>query len=225
MALGWRKGYVRYKSFFFNVYRVYKSRADMKMFLEIILSLVTVAFFASFALRPTALTITQLLQDISAKEETVAQMDKKIEGLAAAQKIFEREIKRIELLNQAVPDTPTPETFARQLEGLAAKHGITFNSLAMDDIVLVGKPPQVFSDRQDITDLPGNAGEIPFSLSAIGGYSNISTFLTDLENLRRPLKIDQATMSIAEIEAGKTLSLAVTGRIPYFLKEDRKDQQ
>ena len=97
--------------------------------------------------------------------------------------------------------------------------------IAVVNIVLVGKPPQVFSDRQDITDLPGNVGEIPFSLSAIGGYSNISTFLTDLENLRRPLKIDQATMSIAEIEAGKTLSLAVTGRIPYFLKEDRKDQQ
>ena len=39
MALGWRKDYLRYRSYFLNIVSVYKQRRDLKAFLELILTL------------------------------------------------------------------------------------------------------------------------------------------------------------------------------------------
>jgi hypothetical protein len=61
MALGWRQGYSRYRAYFLNIYNLYKQRPDLRMFLEILLSLGAIAIFAAFAVRPTALTIVQLM--------------------------------------------------------------------------------------------------------------------------------------------------------------------
>ncbi|MCK4588646.1 hypothetical protein KAT60_02400, partial [Candidatus Woesebacteria bacterium] len=88
MALGWRRGYLRYKSYFLNVIVVYKRRKDLRMFLEITLSLVTISFFAVFALKPTLLTIAELTKEIKTKEETVAKMDEKIQNLERGQQIY-----------------------------------------------------------------------------------------------------------------------------------------
>ena len=81
MAGGWRSNYLRYRSFFLNIYNVYKRRPDLKMFMEILLSLGTISFFAAFALRPTALTIVDLLEQIDEKETTIEKMDQKIQNL------------------------------------------------------------------------------------------------------------------------------------------------
>ncbi|MBI2103880.1 type 4a pilus biogenesis protein PilO [Candidatus Woesebacteria bacterium] len=209
-----------------NIYKIYKSRTDLKMFLEIILSLVTVAFFASFALRPTAFTITQLLQDISAKEDTIAKMDRKIQDLSTAQNSFEQAGARLGVLSQALPDTPSPEVFARQMEGAAAKNGVSLNSLAIDNITLIGEASQAISVEQaGITAFPINTGEIPIAINVSGSYPNLINFWGDLENLRRPIKIDQAVIGVAETEGGKTLTFSVTGRIPFFSREPEKKEE
>ncbi len=185
------------------------------MFMEIILSLLTISFFATFALRPTALTITQLLQDIKAKEEVVDQLDKKIADLAKAQSVYQQNAPRLTSLNQSLPDEPQPEAYARQIEGLATRHGVNLNSMVMDDVVLVGEVKTTSLLNPNIAALPAGAGEINFSLNVIGVYSNLTSFLSDLENLRRILKIDHTSISVAQVEEGKTLTLTVNGRIPY----------
>lgn len=217
MALGWKKGYIRYRGFFLDVYRVYKNRPDLKMFLEILLSLTTISFFALFALRPTALTITELLQEIKAKEETIDKMDQKIRNLDAAETLYDSE-PRLALLDAALPDIPSPEAFARQLEGLAARSGASVNSLVMDNVLLVGsREIQVVST--DVTPLPEGSGEIVFSLNVLGEFESLSRFLTDLERLQRPIKVDYAIINVAQLEQGRVLTLSVTGRIPYFKKQ------
>ena len=106
MALGWRKDYLRYRSYFLNIVGVYKQRKDLRMFLELLLTLVTVSFFAAFALRPTLLTIIELLKEIDTKEETLTKMSTKIQNLQQAQTLFLQEQSRISLLETTIPDTP-----------------------------------------------------------------------------------------------------------------------
>jgi hypothetical protein len=115
MALGWRKDYLRYRSYFLNIVNVYKQRRDVKAFLELILTLVTISFFALFALKPTLLTIIELLREIEAKEETVEKMDTKIQNLQQAQTLYIQEAARIKLLETAIPDKPAPDLFVRQI--------------------------------------------------------------------------------------------------------------
>ncbi len=80
MALGWRKDYLRYRSYFLNVLNLYKRKEDLRMFLEIMLSLSAISFFSIFALRPTFLTIATLLKEINAKKGTIITMDTKIKN-------------------------------------------------------------------------------------------------------------------------------------------------
>ena len=217
MALGWRKEYIRYKEYFLNVLTIYKQKEDLRMFLEILLSLATVSFFGAFALRPTLVTIAALLTEINSKEEIVAKLDTKIQNLSLATSLMESEATRLPFIENAVPASASPETLVRQVEGLAAKNGINLLGVSLGQVTLVGEvkkaPPE-----EGVTPLPEDALGISFSISLSGNYPEILGFLADLEKLRRPLAIDTTGITTTEREEGKTLVILVSGRAPYIGK-------
>ncbi|MBI2066215.1 hypothetical protein HYT60_01805, partial [Candidatus Woesebacteria bacterium] len=182
MALGWRKEYIRYKEYFLNVLTIYKQKEDLRMFLEILLSLATVSFFGTFALRPTLVTIAALLTEINSKEEIVVKLDTKIQNLSLAASLVESEAVRLPLIEEAVPAAASPETLVRQVEGLAAKNGVNLLGVSLGQVTLLGEvkkaPPE-----EGITPLPEDALGIPFSISLSGSYPQLLGFLADLEKL------------------------------------------
>ncbi len=204
MALGWRKDYLRYKSYFLNVLNLYKRREGLRMFLEIILSLVTISFFSVFALRPTFLTISALLKEINTKKETVVKMDTKIKNLQTAQNVLRQESARIPILEFAIPQFPQPQNFAHQIEGVAATTQTQILGIRVDETSLKGELP-----AKD----PGAMG---FSVSTTGNFQNLFSFLKNLENLRSPIKVDILGMSLSKREEGNILTLVVTGKVPYL---------
>jgi len=217
MALGWRKEYIRYKEYFLNVLNIYKQKEDLRMFLEILLSLATVSFFGAFALRPTLVTIAALLTEINSKEEIVAKLDTKIQNLSLATSLMESETARLPLIEDAVPVSASPETFVRQFEGLAAKNGINLLGVSLGQATLLGEvkkaPPE-----EGVTPLPEDALGISFSISLSGNYPELLGFLTDLEKLRRPLAIDTTGITTTQRDEGKVLVILVSGRAPYISK-------
>ena len=217
MALGWRKEYIRYKEYFLNVLTIYKQKEDLRMFLEILLSLATVSFFGAFALRPTLVTIAALLTEINSKEEIVAKLDTKIQNLALATSLMESETARLPLIENAVPASASPETLVRQVEGLAAKNGVNLLGVSLGQVTLLGEVKKV-PPEEGVTPLPEDALGISFSVSLSGNYSELLGFLADLEKLRRPLAIDTTGMTTTETEEGKTLVILVSGRAPYISK-------
>jgi Tfp pilus assembly protein PilO len=64
--------------------------------------------------------------------------------------------------------------------------------------------------------LPEGAKSLTFSISVNGDYPQLSRFLSELENLRRPIKIDNSGLSSAQTEEGSELVLLVSGRAPYL---------
>jgi Tfp pilus assembly protein PilO len=215
MALGWRRGYLRYKSYFLNVITVYKRRKDLRMFLEIILSLVTISFFAVFALKPTLLTIAELTKEIKTKEETVAKMDEKIQNLERGQQIYTQEQTRISFLKDAIPSTPVPDSFVRQIEGATTKHPISILGMSIGEVTLIGEE-KAQRKSEGLEALPGGARGVAFSISATSSYLDLAAFLSTLQNLRRPVKIDAATINSSETDIGKFIVLVITGRTPYL---------
>lgn len=204
MALGWRKEYLRYRSYYLNVLNLYKRKGDLRMFMEIILSLITISFFGIFALRPTFLTISTLLKEINSKKETIAKMDTKIKNLQTAQNILSQESLRIPMVELSIPVLPQPQTFVHQIEGSATTAQV-----------------QILGVRIDETPLKGNTSVkdenmMGFSVSATGSFQNLFSFLKNLENLRNPIKVDVLGVSLTKQETGNILTLVVTGKIPYL---------
>ena len=185
------------------------------MFLEITLSLVTISFFAVFALKPTLLTIAELTKEIKTKEETVTKMDEKIQNLERGQQIYTQEQTRISLLKDAIPSAPVPDSFVRQIEGVTTKHPITILGMSIGKVTLVGEEKaQKKSDEFEA--LPGGARGVSFSISATSSYLDLAAFLSTLQNLRRPVKIDAATINSSETDIGRFIVLVITGRTPYL---------
>jgi hypothetical protein len=216
MASNWQKSYYRYKSYFLNVYNLYKQRPDLRIYLELLLSIGTISFFLAVALRPTALTIIQLLDQIKAKKETVSQLDTKIQNIQKAQTVYEQEQGRLVLLDTSIPSDPTPETFVRQLEGLANNTSTNILGMTMGETVLVGSSIEPIKKAKDLKAFPDNSGDITFSISVTGDYSNLDSFFKNLENMRRPVKVDAVTVNVNSTDQGKQIVLVVSGRIPFL---------
>ena len=164
MALGWRKEYLRYRAIFLNVLSVYKSKEDLRIFMEILLSLATIILFGIFALKPTALTIADLYNQIKNKNETIALMTTKITNLQSAQKILGQQASFIPILDSAIPSVPTPEDLVHQVEGLATKNGVGLSGFSIDKTLLKGDLPKNEVKKSD-SPFPDGAQPMSFSLS------------------------------------------------------------
>lgn len=225
MALGWRKEYIRYRSHFLNVLNLYKKKEDLRMFLEIMLSLLAISFFGIFAIRPTFLTISSLVKDIKAKKETVAKMDIKIGNLQTAQTILDQEAFRIPILELAIPKFPQPQTFAHQIEGIASTTGVQILGIRIDETPLKGVSTVKNQTAKTISGFPANTGATDFSVSVVGSFQNLSYFLDSIENLRSPVKIDILGINLSKREEGNVLTLVVTGKVPYLGEVNTQSQK
>jgi hypothetical protein len=218
MPSGWRTGYQRYKDFFLNVYILYKKRQDFKIFLELSLTLATISVFVIFALRPTILTIIDLVKQINERQETIAKMDTKIKSLRTAQTILSQEQNRIQLLESAVPSVPEPASFTRQIEGFSNQSGSIIQNISLSKIVLFGSEGKTASKKKE-DDFPQSAQSLEFSGGFSGNFESINNLLKSLEKMRRPIKFDSLTLGIVKSKTENTdnIGLAITGRVPYFL--------
>ena len=217
MALNWKKDYVRYKELFLKLLIVYKKRNDIRMFLEILLSLITITVFSIFALKPTLLTISQLIKDNREKEETINKMEQKIKNIATAQNIYNQNIEKISLIEQAVPNTPTPENLLRQIEGIAYTNSVTVIGSSVNEVVLIGEEKKK-NNKNEIKNLPENVSTITFSVNLTGPYLSLYSFLFNLENSRRPLIIDNININSSKKENESIIVMSITGQTPYIKK-------
>jgi Tfp pilus assembly protein PilO len=214
MALGWKGQYVRYRELLLNIVALYRQRPDLKAFLEILLSLTTISFFGIFALKPTVLTIGQLITEVRGKEETIAKMDEKITNLNTAQNLFFQQSEKINLVKSAIPEAPDPQSFVRQIEGVASKNSVNVLGISLGEVTLVGKEKSKPSSEE--TPLPQGALGLSCSISVSGNYLNLLSFISDLENLRRPIKIDNLGITSSETETGRVIIMIISGRTPYL---------
>lgn len=217
MATNWKTDYLRYKDFFLNVLSMYNSKPNLKIYLELIMSIVTVIVFSTFAIRPTVLTIIELNKEIKGKEETVVKLKQKIRNLQTISDLMQNESENIKYIDQVVPKTASVDILIKQVEQLAIQNSIQILGFSSSDVTLFGKDDEV-KKRKEVEALSGNPNELPFTFSATGSYQNIATFINTIENLRRPIKFDSFTINSNTTDQGKILVVTIAGRVPYLLE-------
>jgi cell division protein FtsL len=214
MALGWRDRYVKYKEYYLNIQVLYKQRADLRAFLEIMLSMATIIIFLVFALKPTALTIISLYNEIQEKQKTVALLDQKISALATARRLMDQNQSSIANIDASVTDSPRPDLLVQQIQALAVKNSVTVLGISVGQVSLMGAVQT--AQTSAVVPLPGNAGQMEVSVSVRGDYPNLITLLNDIKNLRMVTKVDSTGINSSESDQGRIIVAVVSGRAPYI---------
>ena len=204
----------RYREFFLNISAIYTKKADIRAFLEIILSISTITIFLLFALKPTVVTIIDLLQQIKEEQATLAALTQKVNNLKVASGLLTQNQNFIPDIDIAVPTSPNPDILSGQILGLAARNSINILGISVDQITLVG--PNAAKSSAGLTPLPGNSKEMSFSISVTGTYPNLLLFIKDFENLRITKIIDTLGISSSVTDKGLVIVAVISGRVPFL---------
>lgn len=216
MAQGWRKDYSRYRGFFLNILDLYKTKPNLKIYLEIILSLTTIIVFSLFAIRPTVLTIIELNNEINNKRSLINTLKQKTNNLTRASTLLQSQSSNLNLINEAIPSNANLDIAINQIEKLASNHQLQILNIASTDLILSGESKKK-AKASDVKAMAGDASELNLALSVSGSYENLLAFMVSLENLRRPLKIDSFTInSTNSANDDKLIVLTITGRLPFI---------
>ncbi|MDH5533378.1 MAG: type 4a pilus biogenesis protein PilO [Candidatus Pacebacteria bacterium] len=183
-------------------------RPVAKVSLELFLSVGAVIFFAVFAIRPTLVTMSDLVKEIEDKKELDQKLTQKIASLSTAQTSYLEVQDRLYLLEQALPSTPDFIHSIKVIEKIASDQDILIDSLSVSEI------PREVGLETPFSKLKKNS--FPISLSLSGEYSQIRQFVEDLLNYRRSFVTDTVIFSTSEERGQKKLRATITLSVPYF---------
>ncbi len=207
MAANWKGN--QYQRYLLDVMALYRQRPDLKAYMELLLSIATIALFILFAIKPTLITIADLLTKIKSEETTSTLLDTKIKNLGIAQGLFNGQKANIDLLKQAVPDSPEVSSYIRQVEGVIKKDSVVTSTLSVDRVSLT---PTTGTASSNLL----NENSINVGISTTGSYQNLSSLIVDLENLRRPSILKKVDFNITQLnDLSKILNLSISSSVPY----------
>lgn len=158
---------------------------------ELIVSILTVILFALFALRPTLLTMSDLLREIQEKQELDEQLGEKISSLATAQSEFSTYQAQIQALDQAILQNASLEEVAYYLESLLLDSGLGVQRVSFGQI-----PVQV----SPVSENPGQPVLTKFQVQIVldGDLAAFQAFMARVESVKPLFSIDGWSVSPAE---------------------------
>lgn len=187
MAPNWPIEYHRYRRYFVNISQFYRQK-KVRVYTELVLSILTVTFFLYFAIKPTLTTIAVLFKTIKDQKLVVEKLEDKVNALNLAQKQFLAVESDLYLVDQALPKDPHLSTLAKELEALARRTKVTIGTIQFNQTTLRGEPP---AESQTT---------VKFSLAAGGNYLNLKDFLQSLSSLRRIILVQSFSFKTGKVE-------------------------
>ena len=98
--------------------------------------------------------------------------------------------------------------------GLTAKDSVEILGFSVNQVIIKGE--QTNKNLSGTKPLPGNANEVPFSLSIRGTFANLTAFIKDFENLRTVTKIDSLGIGSSVTDKGVVIVAVISGREPFL---------
>jgi Tfp pilus assembly protein PilO len=177
--------------------------------IELILSVIVVIFFAIFAIRPTLITMADLVKEIEDKKELTKQMDLKLASLATAQEQYVLHQTKFYLLDETIPLQLDLVRSLKKIEKIAGEGQLVINSMSLSEI------PQKVREES----LTSNFGDyerkfLEINIELIGNYFQIREFAEKIINLRQLIVVDQ--VSISKETESDNLSATLRVSLPYY---------
>lgn len=203
MALDYKSSLGRYRRYLQTV----TSQPLWGASLWVMLSLILLIILVFLALRPTLITIADLVGKIEQKNTVTKQLEARILAVSYATALLETERDRLPLLNEALPKEAEWNTLAETLSGLATSSGVTLVN------VTVSEPTGSKTEQPVVSFLPTGVLPLRFSVTAEGEIENFKQFVNSMEKKRRILMV-----STIRIETTKTgnYRMIIQGEASYL---------
>jgi len=176
--------------------------------MELLLSIGLVTFLAVFAIQPTLLTMSDLIQERKEKIELVEKLDKKISALITAQEQYQQALPKLYQLDEAIPPQPNLMRSLKIIEKLATENEVIVESMTISSI----------PDELPITDTKVKVAKVdlPVRVNVTGEYLDIRSFVQDLQDSRRSFVIERITFSLEENRGERKLRASLVISQPYM---------
>lgn len=179
---------------------------------NLVFTLLVICFFVLFAIRPTLVTIVGLQKKLEESQEVDQKLTAKIRSLEAAQKAYGKIIDNLYLVEAALPQKTEFKSLALRINFLAFQHNLILDSAGFAGFDLVGGSQSLSSAQ--------NKNSYKFNLTLNGSFANVKSFLTDLENIDRLIKINRVSFKNQSSQAGESqMQVEVAGEA-YWLDRD-----
>ncbi len=179
-----------------------------KVSLELFFSIITVIVFALFAIRPTLITMSDLIKEIDDKKALDNKLKQKIAELSTVQSIYLSNQDRWPVLDKAIPLTPQFDQAVLMIEKMASDHNLLIMSMNAKEV-----PPEPVKDV-DFSQKSRTSRSI--SVGVIGDYASIRAFAEDLRNSQRMFVVESIVFSVTDQQGSKQLRAMFNVNIEYF---------
>lgn len=181
-----------------------------KVSIELFLSIGLVLFLALFAIRPTLITMSDLIKEIEDKQELSEQLQKKVAALSTAQTIYLSLEDRLPVLDESIPSRPDLVYNLKVLEKLATDNTVIISSITVTELPVDEDPTQtpLFSDL--------TLNKIPVSIALSGDYRSIRSYVEAIRANRRSFTIETVVFSLDRDRDAEKLRANITISIPYY---------
>lgn len=170
------------------------------------LTIVTIAIFIIFAIKPTVETISVLQKKLTTSQETLTKVTQKVEGLQKGRQNYQSLGADVTTkINGAVPLQVALKTLVEPLENAATTNQASISALQIE--------PLVISDKdQNSTSFALN--KISFTLNTEGSFQTLLAVLGQIQTSPRLISVDNVVLNKAP--DSKILLMSVTGKAYYL---------
>jgi len=175
---------------------------------ELFFTIAAVIFFAIFAIRPTLITMSDLVNELEEKRKLNTKLSQKIASLSSLQGQYSNWSQRAKVLDQAFPSSPELINVLKLVEKLASDNKLAISSLQISQLP---KNTDTVTDAQKLNRLA-----FSISMTVIGDYPSIRQFISDIQNSRRVISTDTITFTTKDSADKRQLSATIVLTAHYF---------
>lgn len=196
-----------------------------KVSAELFGTLIVIIILALFAIRPTLVTMSQLLKDIDDRKKTTDGLSKKIATISTLSTEYPAVKNEVLLLDTVIPNTPDFDGFMRRLEKISANNNLIIESIQAKQ---VPKETTMNADASGGASTPSQMTSFVISVNFKGEYAKVRNALNDLVMMDRYITLDSLVLNAKRDELEKTVVLRTTANLhvvyygtpPQILKKD-----
>lgn len=182
--------------------------------LELFLTVVAILFFAIFAIKPTLLTMADLVKEIEDKKELDQKLSQKMAALSSAQLEYQIVENKIELIEQAMPSSLDVINLLKIIEKICSEELVVINSLSLQTIPSQEKNINQDYQSPDFSKLEKSS--LPIRMNVTGSYQGIRNVVEKLRNNRKLILVDSIAFSVFDNRGEKTLQANLALSVPYY---------
>ncbi len=178
----------------------------IKTYGSTIFTLLTMAVFIFFAIKPTLETILVLQKKLVDSNQVRQKINQKADNLILGEKNLDKMDPNIKsAISQAIPDNVSLKQVFQTLELNAKANEASISALQVQPLVLKTKENNQL----------GTLAEVSFTFNVEGEYNNLILLLQNLKSSARLVSID--SLSISKPSGGSGLIMSISGKT-YYIK-------